>query len=204
MKYLFKSLKTLPLTVPLLLVSTLLLSGCGSDYEANPQVDEDGFIIVEGGTVVPVVPVTPPPTGPLSSYSRSQLAALPNAIWQSGCANGQRTEMTFTSVSRTSVVFSYDDINCTTLSATAPVASVQSYTGISSVLDSNGSQVTRMELYASTVNGTQLERTIFSIDNNRLYFGLPAVNQASYSTALNLNMPFFAVDSSMQISAANP
>jgi len=172
----------------------LIISGCGSDYEANPIVIPergDGFIIVD--QIPDITPVGPVTGNPVGTLNQQQLQLLRNNAWRSPCQNRQISELLFSPTDRTTNTYLYADNNCTTLADNSPQVVTEPYRSFNSLTDGSGLPMTELQFDQFSDTGTLLNRSAFSVQNNRLYFGSPNVNPSLYPTALNYDLPYYPV-----------
>lgn len=181
-----------------LLAGASMLVGCGSDFDSNPIV-----ITREFEDIIIISDTTPMPDETADLFSQDQKSLLMASLWQSGCVNSQRIEMTFSQTDRTSLIYTYDDAACTQLSM-APTEVVEPYVITQRVLDDRGFDASRIEFRTPTVGGNILNRSIFSVTSTLLYFGTPLSNGLAFDTTLDFNRPHYPISDNERITFLPP
>ena len=190
-----------PLKATLGALVALSLSGCGSDYEANPVVCDtrqsnvtlnspETCTVLTGGFRTDfdnrVIG-----TDPAFDYVGDQQNRLQGAFWQSGCDNGRRTEISFQQTAYVQTEYAYADPVCS--SGATPVSTLQGNFGLSGQIeDPAGYAGVRLQDNNFTDSTDEFYRDIVSVDrNNVLYFG------NSRTTGLDINRGFNRSTSSL-------
>ena len=182
-----------------LATSAVFLTACGSDYDANPIVITDDEVIIISNQNPDETPVEA-----ATLFAQEQKLRLQSSIWQTSCLGGQIAELTFNEVDRTSTLYTFDDLNCSTLTE-PPTVSTDAYTVTQTVTTNAGLDANRIEFRTLVLNSIEFDRTLFLInDANVLYFGQGSSDGLLYDTSINFNTPYFSISDGQRVVFEEP